>query len=364
MNADGPTAPRAIPRWWLAALALAVLALHLLLLQASPESWRPVDEPAPRAQPLITRTLPAPAPPPAAARTPPPAPTRARPAKPPRPVPERSDDAPASAPPSLPDTAATAPPPEADSLASAPGEPPADSAAAAPPSDALPEAPPDAAMGPVAVPPAARLVYDVSAEVRRMHYSAQAELQWQHDGTNYEAQLSVSAFLIGARTQTSVGRLTPQGLAPSRFADKKRRSEQAAHFDRERQRITFSANTPEAPLLPGAQDRLSLFLQLGALLAGDPARFAPGAALTIQTAGAREAEPWLFTVEGHEPQSLAGQPLETVKLVRQPRREYDARVELWYGRLPPHLPVRIRITQTNGDYVDQTLHSVEPAGTP
>jgi hypothetical protein len=210
------------------------------------------------------------------------------------------------------------------------------------------------------VAPAARLVYDLVGEVRQMQYHAQAELMWRHDGQKYDARLTVSAFLVGSRSQSSEGSITPQGLAPSRFSDKKRRGEQATHFDRARERIVFSANTPEAPLQPGAQDRLSLLLQLSALLAGDPARFGPGATLNIQTAGPREAELWQFTVEGPETLNLAGRPVDTLKLVRQPRKTYDIRVELWLDRAPPHLPMRSRITQTNGDYLDQNLRSVEP----
>ncbi len=207
--------------------------------------------------------------------------------------------------------------------------------------------------------PAARLVYDLVGEVRQMQYHAQAELLWRHDGQKYEARLTVSAFLVGSRTQSSEGSLTPQGLAPSRFSDKRRRGEQATHFDRARERIVFSANSPEAPLQPGAQDRLSLLLQLGALMGGDPARFAPGSQLSFQTAGPREAEAWQFTVEGPETLSAAGRAVDTLKLVRQPRKTYDIRVELWLDRAPPHLPVRTRITQSNGDYLDQTLRSIE-----
>jgi Protein of unknown function (DUF3108) len=184
-------------------------------------------------------------------------------------------------------------------------------------------------------------------------------LLFRHDGSGYEARAEISAFLFGARVQTSSGQLTPQGLAPTRFADKWR-SEQAAHFDRERGRITFSANTPEAPLLPGAQDRLSVLVQLGALLAGDPLRYPPGMSITVQTAGARDAENWQFTVAGPETVILPGGDTATVKLNRAPRREFDQRVEVWLAPALGYLPARIRITQANGDFVDQQLRGSGP----
>ena len=41
------------------------------------------------------------------------------------------------------------------------------------------------------------------------------------------------------------------------------------------------------------------------------------------------------------------------KLTRAPRREFDTRVELWYAPSMNYLPVRIRVTQANGDFIDQ-----------
>ena len=82
----------------------------------------------------------------------------------------------------------------------------------------------------VKVPPPIRLSYAVKAEVKHLNYQANGEMSWTHDGSQYEAQASVKMFLIGGRSQTSRGRITAAGLAPTRFGDKVR-NEQAAHFD-------------------------------------------------------------------------------------------------------------------------------------
>jgi hypothetical protein len=50
--------------------------------------------------------------------------------------------------------------------------------------------------------------------------------------------------------------------------------------------VVVSNNTPSVMLLAGAQDRLSVLMQLGALLAGDPPRYPPGSVIA-----ARSAEP-------------------------------------------------------------------------
>lgn len=209
----------------------------------------------------------------------------------------------------------------------------------------------------VKVPPPIRLSYAVKAEVKHLNYQANGEMSWTHDGSQYEAQASVKMFLIGGRSQTSRGRITAAGLAPTRFGDKVR-NEQAAHFDAEQGKVTFSANTPDAVLLPGMQDRLSVFMQLASLVAADPTQFGPGTRITVPTVGPRDAETWVFVVDGPEELALAQGPLPTLKITRAPRTEFDTRVELWLAPGIHYLPARIRITQSQGDFVDQQLTGV------
>lgn len=210
----------------------------------------------------------------------------------------------------------------------------------------------------VAIPGSVRLAYAVSGRSRGRDWLVDGQLLWRHDGSQYEAQLEYSAPLLPSRTQRSTGRITAQGLAPQRFSDRTR-SEQATHFQRDTGTLVFSSNAPPQPLLPGAQDRLSVFLQLAAMLAAEPARFPAGTAIAVQTVGTRDAQPWLFTVEGDETLDLPGGRVDTRKLVRQPRGEYDILVELWLGTAMDYIPVRIRLTQPNGDCVDQQWASTD-----
>jgi hypothetical protein len=240
----------------------------------------------------------------------------------------------------------------------APPTPPAPSPASA---ASAPLPPREAATGQAtafAVPGSVRLKFNVTGRARQLNYEGNGELLWLHDGASYEARLEAGAFLLGSRAWTSTGRIGPQGLAPTRYGDKSR-SERAAHFDRDKGRISFSANTPDAPLLSGAQDRLSVLLQLASLLAGDPARYAHGATVTVQTVGPREADIWLFTVEGQETIRAATAEYATLKLTRNPRREFDQKVEVWFAPELGYLPVRLRLTEANGDFLDQQLRAVE-----
>ena len=176
------------------------------------------------------------------------------------------------------------------------------------------------------VPGSARIKYEVKGN--KFPYSLNAELLWQQDGANYEARLAFSAGFLTVLSQTSRGQITEQGLAPLRFSDKKR-TEVAAHFVREQGKISFSANTPDAPLLAGAQDRLSILLQLGAILAGDPGAYPQATTLTLQVVGPRDADTWLFTVDAEETLALPGGEQLALKLLRNPREAFDQKVELW-----------------------------------
>lgn len=354
-----------VPPPRLLALAGVVLAIHLLVLKAAPGPIN-LDEPSVTRQ-FITRSIeinrpPADSPLEAAAPRPllpEPVPARALQSRPRATAHPGDLDGNAAVAPALtrePAQAAEPLAPAADTFA----EPATAASSPAPVADAVLAAPPPRDAGPRAtafsIPGSARLLYTVTGEVKKQTWHARSELLWRHDGSSYQARSEVSAFPAGSRTQTSAGRITSEGLAPVRFSDKSK-SEFAAHFERDKGRVVFSANTPDAPLLTGAQDRLSVFLQLGAMIAGEPSRYLPATTVTVQTVGPREADNWLFTIEGEESLALVKGEVTALKLMRNPRREYDIKVELWLAPAMGYLPVRMRLTQHNGDFVDQQLRT-------
>ncbi|WHZ10182.1 MAG: Putative PROLIN-rich signal peptide protein [Burkholderiaceae bacterium] len=254
--------------------------------------------------------------------------------------------------------------------ATAPGAPeapdPIVAAAQIPESPAQPAAPTHAAAQ--AVQPTAfriaapvRLDYEVQGEIRGIAYQAQAELLWRHDADRYDAQLAIEVPLIGTRRQTSTGRLGTQGLEPIRFSDKAR-SELAAHFVRPQSggagHVVFSANTPQLPLEPGAQDRLSVFLQLGAMLAAAPERYPRGSTIALQIVGPRDADLWRFEVGASERLALPYGEVDATQLDHAPQRDYDTRVDLWLAPRLDWLPVRILLTRPRGERLDLRLRAL------
>lgn len=369
---------------WLLAVACAVLLVHLLVLNTSQLALSLVHNTKPGDQVTLSfntrRIDPAPASPTSAPARQPVRPVTAdTPSRAGRTLPALNNAGTAADAPSAsrqdPPSAALEPGPQQDlPSASSPSSPaatptplpvdptvggPTDAVAAlaAPGTDqegrqAIAEAPYDPNIYRFLPPPSVRMNYQVQLQIKGFSQSATAEMRWSVEGSSYTARLEVRHWLAGSRMQTSTGQITTQGLAPTRFSDKVR-SEVAAHFERDKGLVSFSANTPSAPLLPGMQDRLSVFMQLASLLAAAPESMPTGTRLVLPVAGPRAADLWSLTVEGPESLNLPGGALSAIKLVRLPQKEYDQKLELWLAPSMGFLPVRIRLTDANGDVADQ-----------
>lgn len=210
-----------------------------------------------------------------------------------------------------------------------------------------------------ALPPSMALSYRMTGMDKGLTYYASGELRWQHNDRAYDLTLAVRAFLVGSRRWRSQGAIEATGLAPQRFADSWR-NERAAHFDRSGQRIVFSSNSTPAVLEAGAQDQISLYVQLAAAMAGEPERFVPGTRLQLQTVTTRDALPWSLVLQGQEELELEGERRPVYKWVCQPHNRYEAKVEFWVSAAQSWMPVRIRITQTSGSYIDLLWRGTEP----
>lgn len=202
-------------------------------------------------------------------------------------------------------------------------------------------------------PPSARIAYEVDGRIGASTFSGNAELVWTRDGKNYQTQLLIRKFGLTLQAWTSAGRLTARGLEPETFSSQKiGQAEIFAYFERDANRIRFSAGTPNAPLQRGAQDQLSVFMQLASLLGGTGTPASAAKAISMQAIGDRYAEQWSFHPSGPESVKLSSGTLQAMKLTHEPTAERKQRLELWYAPTPHYVPVRIRITETNGDHLD------------
>lgn len=375
------SAPQRRRPWHLAALGVLVLVLHWSLLGgfAYTMPWlaesSAMDAPPMPLPSLTTRVIASQAepdtPPPTAA----PVAARTRPAsEAPRHtdigVAVNSDTASGASATPASDNPATTPPADSPSeqvdtaaLSSEPAsrDTAADSAAETP--AALPTAPAKSTERPLrfAFPPPMQLNYDVSGLTDGQQNVVSATIAWRHDGAAYQASLNVTKFMLSLRQWNSKGALTVAGLAPARFGEKGfRRAEVASHFVREEGRVIFSANSAPAPLLPGAQDHMSVFMQLASMWAGEPNRFGAGDSLSFQSIGPRQAETWTFVVSAEDRISVPGGNMQAIKLTREPTGEYSTKAEIWLAPQLAYMPAHIRLSEPNGNVLDMVWTGSQP----
>lgn len=200
--------------------------------------------------------------------------------------------------------------------------------------------------------------YNVMYATGSQTQSAAGTLQWSSDGRTYQLLLESKALFLSLLRQTSVGSLGAAGLQPERYSDKRfRRSEEAAHFQPDKGIISFANNKPDAPWVSGAQDRLSVILQLAGIVGGDPAKILAQRTINVPVAGTSEAEMWTFALEGQEKITLPAGTTTAMHLVRYPRKEFDRKIELWLAPQLDYMPVRIKFVEQNGTVLEMLLRS-------
>ena len=210
-------------------------------------------------------------------------------------------------------------------------------------------------------PPNTQINYKLTGQERGLTYHAFGSLKWQTQSNPntpkaYEAELRVKAFLVGSRVWRSVGALTENGLSPLRYSDSWR-GERAAHFEAAPKKISFSGNTPSTELQPGAQDQVSLFIQMAATVSAK--NFKLGSELNVQTATARDAVNWTLTYKSDDSIEVNGNRLETQRWVCLPRGKFDSQIEMWLSQAHGGMPVRIKITQVSGNFIDMEMRDAE-----
>ena len=347
----------------LLAHALVLQRVNRMLLVASTGPDEVATVRARLLQPPAPEAAPPPAPPP-----PKPRPPKVMRPKPPPPVPAPAAE-PAQAPgpvdgsPAMPDAPLAA------------QEAPADAAVAQPEPEALEAAAepvPFEATGEVlmfalaklpemraAMPAAARYVYrTTNSEIRIATGTTVVDWTLADDG-RYELRLTTTAVGITVLELLSQGNLGDFGLAPKRYTETRaRRAAEAANFDWDGRRITFSARADERPLADGTQDRVSFQIQLMLLGQAQPELFRPGAQLVMWMAGRDDLADYRFRAAGRESTATGIGVLDAVRLERIVSRERDARIDVWVVPQLGWLPVRLRFTDRLGRVTESVLESI------
>lgn len=223
-----------------------------------------------------------------------------------------------------------------------------------------------AARHPVNLPPSAELAYTLKATYSGIALAGQANVSWTNDSSDpatrrYKVGTQARAALFGKiLDESSEGTVDAHGLAPATFTQKRyRREASSATFDRQSGQISFGQSDQTYAIKGGEQDRSSAIWQLISMVRAAPAKFKPGSKWTFFVAGQRDAEPWTFIVDKPEKITTAQGTISTVRLVKSPPQDSrEQRIDIWLAPSIEWFPVRLRYTDGNGDFIEQSLDSV------
>ncbi|MFC5472393.1 DUF3108 domain-containing protein [Paraherbaspirillum soli] len=213
-------------------------------------------------------------------------------------------------------------------------------------------------------PPSAELSYAVEALQKGLTYHGSGKITWQTDGGSYVINGEAGALFITALDFKSEGEIDSFGVAPVIYTEKRfRKAATNTHFHRERNIISFSASTNSYPRTGGEQDRASIVWQLASIGRGDSEKFTAGAVIDVFVAGTRDAETWRIQVIGQEQITVGTGTIETWHVIRVPQPgSYEQRLDIWLAPDEQWYPIKLRFTETNGDFLDMSLSKLKPLG--
>lgn len=243
-----------------------------------------------------------------------------------------------------------------------------DAQAATPPAQAgaepaAPPAPAPARHYKVDMPPSADITLDVArTDANGAKWSGDALLSWRVAPSGYRVQVEAGIRVVFAHvnllTLVSEGTVGEDGFVPTLMTEKRRgRAMTATHFNRQDNTLTFSASEARYQLVPGAQDKASVPLQLAAIARGDPKQLSGN--IDILVGEDRVANVFTFTLAGQETIDTPLGRIATWHLVRPPKPgSYNSRLELWLAPGYGWYPVQIRNVEASGAVTTQTVNNI------
>ena len=180
----------------------------------------------------------------------------------------------------------------------------------------------------------------------------------EHDAASYRLTETWEGngllALLGEIRRTSQGQVTPSGLRPLVYEDRRpRRSPAMARFDWARGKLVQEFRGPPRtePIPAHAQDRLSFFYA--------PAFQAPGKGpLEYHVVDGKGVSHYVLDVAGRERLTVPAGEFDALRLVK--RDEDGKKTELWLDAGRSLLPLRLYIVHKDGTRVDQVAARIEP----
>jgi hypothetical protein len=211
------------------------------------------------------------------------------------------------------------------------------------------------------LPPSAELTYNLDARQSGFSLGGKAVITWRAGDGKYLVNAESRVSLLGKITENrSQGLIDSFGLAPAEFYEKRfRKDPTTSTFDRAGKTMSFSDGKQTYPLKGGEQDRASVTWQLVAQARAAGDKFRPGSEWPFFVAGRRDADPWTFKVVKREKLDTPLGMLDTVHVVRMPSAAVKGQtLDIWLAPSQEWYPVKLRFSDDDKDFVEQTLEKV------
>jgi hypothetical protein len=214
---------------------------------------------------------------------------------------------------------------------------------------------------PTRLPPPAELDYGIKARQSGLSLNGEATMRWDHASQSYTIGVTTRAMLVGKiLEEKSEGGIDAWGLAPARFTEQRyRKGATSVSFDRAARKISFEASERSYPIQGGEQDHASVVWQLSSVARAAPAKFKAGSSWNFFVVGQRDGDPWTFRVVGQEKVNGPSGPTTAWHVTRNPPPDAKGRqLDIWLAPDLQWYPVKLRYTESDGDYIEQTLREV------
>lgn len=211
------------------------------------------------------------------------------------------------------------------------------------------------------LPPSAELSYVIKARQKGIPLEGEALMRWSFEAKRFSATNEARAMLVGKILDArSEGEVDGFGLAPASFTEKRfRKAAATTTFDRATRTIRFTNSEQTYPIKGGEQDRNSIIWELVAVARAAPAKAKPGASWNFIVAGVRDADPWTFKVVKQDKILTPLGEMNALHITRVPLADSkEQHIDIWLAPALEWYPVRVRYSEDNGEYIEQTLRDI------
>ncbi|MGL4666553.1 MAG: DUF3108 domain-containing protein [Saezia sp.] len=216
------------------------------------------------------------------------------------------------------------------------------------------------AQSPLWKPPAA-VKFDYSLNGQYMgSVSGTGTFDWKYSSSNgiYAMELNISAFLMSF-FYSSQGRYDEMaGVLPSAYREKRIGRDRTVSFDYPSETLSYrwKPTHDTRPLKKGAQDAISVLMQMIHQMRNGVAELKAGQQLTFPIARMGSVKEWSFSVLGMETVKIKSESYEAwrIKWV-SPKGDDATTTEMWLAPRLSYMPVKLSYWSEDGSNLDILL---------